>query len=120
MEEQPQPHGLEIEQVGEVVFARIIHSELFDEDEIQALARRLSDLLQGENCRRLVVSLAAVEGLGSAMMGKLIMIHKEAEAAGGRVALCGLAPALRRALEEARLAQFFHVYPDEQEAARSF
>jgi anti-anti-sigma regulatory factor len=48
------------------------------------------------------------------------MIHKEAEALGGRLALCGLAPQFQRALDEARLAQFFQIYPDEQAAARSF
>jgi anti-anti-sigma factor len=119
MQERPEQNGLEIEQAGEVVLARITHRELWDEEEIQAVGKQLSDLLQRDHCRRLVVSLSAVHELGSAMLGKLIMLHKEAEVAGGRLALCGLAPPLQRALEEARLAQFFNIYRDEQEAARS-
>jgi anti-anti-sigma factor len=94
---------------------RLAGRDFSDEDEVLALGRQLAGLLDG-GCRALVVSLAGAVGVGTALVGKLLMLHNRAAAAGGRLALCGVAPHLSRALEVAGLARLFAIYPTEQEA----
>jgi anti-anti-sigma factor len=114
-----QQRALDVEQVGEVVLARISRP-LGKDNEVLAVGEALFDLLDRDGCRKLVVSLAGAEGVGTAMLGKLILLHKKAEAAGGRLALCGIGPELYPVLAVARLTQLFSIYGDEQEAALSF
>jgi anti-sigma B factor antagonist len=111
---------LDIESTGEVTFARVLCRRLWDEKEATALGLQLSALLDHGGCRRLVVSLEQAEAVSSAALGRLIALHKRAEALGGRLALCHLNAHLREGLDVARLSDFFHIYGDEQEAALSF
>jgi anti-anti-sigma factor len=82
---------------------------LTDEQEVFALGRKLSELLEQPDCRELVVSLEGAEGVGSALVGKLIALHKKAEATGRRLVLCGIEPHLYGALKDARLTELFHI-----------
>jgi anti-anti-sigma factor len=107
---------LDLERAGEVALVRLAGRDLSGEEEVLTVGRQLSGLLE-EGCRQLVVSLAGAAGVGTALIGKLIMLHNQAEAAGGRLALCGLHPQLHQALEAAGLTRLFDIYANEQEAA---
>jgi anti-sigma B factor antagonist len=115
-----EPRVLDVESVGDVTLARVNCRRLWDEEEAQALGHQLTDLLDQGGCRWLIVSLARAEAVSSAALGRLIALHKRAEALGGRLALCNLNAHLREGLDVARLSHFFHIYRDEQEAALSF
>jgi anti-anti-sigma factor len=113
MPDTPERPGLEVAATGCVTLVRLTAPTLWDEEQIQALAGHLFDLVEREGCRRLVVSLAAVEGFSVALLGKLLMLHKKAEAAGGRLALCGIDRRSQQALEGTELARLFHIHADE-------
>jgi anti-sigma B factor antagonist len=114
-------HGwLDVERRGGVTLARILCRRLCYEEEVQELGKQLFALLEQGGGRRLVVSLAGAEDVGTALFGRLIALHKKAAALGGRLALCRLPPPLRQALEAAQLSRFFHIYGTEQEAVLSF
>jgi anti-anti-sigma factor len=82
---------------------------LSNEEEVLALGRKLSQLLDQGDCKELVVNLEGAEGVGSALVGRLVALHKKAEATGRRLVLCGIDSHLYGALKEARLAEFFHI-----------
>jgi anti-anti-sigma factor len=111
----PPRRGPDLARAGAAAVVRLAGRDLADEDEVLAVGRQLFGLLDA-GCRALVVSLAGAEGVGTALVGKLVMVHNRAEAAGGRLALCGVPPHLSRALEVAGLARLFAIYPTEQEA----
>ncbi len=82
---------------------------LFDEEEVLALGRKLSQLLEQADCRELVVSLEGAQGVGSPLVGRLIALHKKAEASGRRLVLCGVELHLYEMLEKAGLTELFHM-----------
>jgi anti-anti-sigma regulatory factor len=102
---------------GGVALVYLAGRDFSNADEVLAVGRELSALLD-RGCRELVVSLAGAVGVGTALIGKLLMLRNQAAAVGGRLALCRLAPQLHHDLEGAGLARLFHVYATEQEAIR--
>ncbi len=110
------PGFLEIDQVGEVTVVRVLRQDLFDAEEVDALGKRLLRVAQELGARRVVLNLAPVERMVSAMVGKIIALYKELRAAGGKMALCGVRPELAEELDAMRLTQLFKAYATEQEA----
>jgi anti-anti-sigma factor len=82
---------------------------LSTEEEVLALGRKLSQLLDQGDCKELVVNLEGAEGVGSALVGRLVALHKRAEATGRRLVLCGVEPNLYGMLEKAGLTELFHI-----------
>jgi anti-anti-sigma regulatory factor len=107
---------LDVARRGKVLVVRLPR-RLGEGQDVNSAWQRLLALLRRGGPPRLVLSLAVGEESGSALVGRLIMLHRQAEAAGGRLALCRLPPALRGALEQTRLMAFFHVYDTEDDAA---
>ena len=59
-----------------------------------------------EGSKRLLLDLAGVEYISSAGLRSLLVLAKTAKAAGGALALCGLAPAVR---ETMTISGFDHI-----------
>jgi anti-sigma B factor antagonist len=77
--------------------------------------------LVDEGCRnRIVLDLARVEMLDSRAAGCLVMLNRKCQAAGGRLALCGLRPEIGSNFERMHLLGVLEVYAGEQEAVDSF
>jgi anti-anti-sigma regulatory factor len=105
----PEQRALEWERFGPVTRVRLAGRLLSAEEEVLALGRELSGLLGEGGCRELEVSLDGAEGVGSALVGKLVALHKQAEAVCGRLVLCDIEPRLYGALEQAGLTRLFHI-----------
>jgi anti-anti-sigma factor len=110
---------LEIDTVGPVTVARLLSLELINEDEIEIAGKRLLRVVEELGCRLVVVDLARVERMHSAMIGKLLALYKKARAAGGRVALCRANPALLEELQALHLHRLLGMFATEQEAVAS-
>jgi anti-anti-sigma regulatory factor len=105
----PEDRALELERVGPVIRARLAGRHLSDEDEVLSVGRQLSEVLERGDCRELEVSLDGAEGVGSPLVGKLVALHKQAEATGSCLVLSGIEPHLHAALKEAGLTELFHI-----------
>jgi anti-anti-sigma factor len=112
-----EPDRLDVSRQGKALVIRLPR-QVAEEDDVQPLGQHLLALADAERPPYLVVSLADVEQAGTALVGRLVMLHKRVEAAGGRLALCRLPEALRGLLEQTRLMSFFHVYATEDEAVQ--
>ena len=53
-------------------------------------------------------------------MGKLVLLNRRAQAAGGRLALCQLSPMAAEVLDATHLTELFNTYGTELEAVQSF
>jgi anti-sigma B factor antagonist len=111
--------GLEVEQIGAVTVARIGRPTLVDEKTVNGIAGYLLDLVLTWDCRRLVLSLAAVKRLTSAMLGKIISLHIKLQKMDGRLHLCNITPSVADVIRTMHLHQLFYMYPTEEEAVRS-
>jgi len=111
---------LEAEQVGDVTLARVTPAAVIDDRVIQAIGEQLSGLLRQAHRPQVVLSFASVGQLSSAFLSKLITARQQAQAAGGRLALCALAPDLLVVFKVTGFDKLFNIYPGEQEALQSF
>jgi anti-sigma B factor antagonist len=119
MSSHSQRPWLEVEQVGPVTIARPTRSDLLDDQTITAMGRHLYSLVDDLGCRRLLLDLGYVRLLASAMLGKVIGLHKKLEKSGGRLAVCRVHPTFTEAFKVLHLDRLFGIYGGEQEALQS-
>jgi anti-anti-sigma factor len=112
--------ALEIERVGTVTVARFIRADFIDEDIINTTGNQLFHLVEELDCRQLLLNFARVKRVSSAMLGKVIWVHKKLQGVGGQLALCNLDPTLQEAFQSLQLNRLFRIYAEEQEALQSF
>jgi anti-sigma B factor antagonist len=113
-------HWLEREDFGEVTVARLKTPKRLDDDIAHGVFDPIYALVDSVGRRKVVLNLAPVEYLPSLAVGKLVMLNRKVQAAGGRLALCQLTPTVREVLDTTHLTPLFHVFPTEPEAVESF
>ena len=87
---------------------------------VEAIADQLFQLVDEKGCRQLVLNLANVEALESAMIGKILILNHKLLALGGRLKLCRVPPPITEILVAARLPKILGIYEDEGQALSSF
>ena len=120
MRPQPGQPLLGVKRVGGVAVVRFLRPAIRDVGLVEAVAGELSRVLAREVPPRLVLDFGGVTYLSSAMLGAVLTANHKARAAGGRLALCALAPEVAALFGVTRLDREFDIYPTEQEALRSF
>jgi anti-sigma B factor antagonist len=118
MDLQPPDCCLEVEPRGDVLVARFTRPVVLSGRAAEAAAERLASLLPELGRRRLLVDFGNVRSLTSLMLGKLVRLNREAEVAGGRLALFNLSPDVREIIEVTRLNLILSLYDDESGALR--
>ncbi len=112
-------HWLEREDVGDVTLVRLKLARLTDDD-AHSLFKQIYSLVDDMRRRNLVLDLRAVEYLPSMALGKLVMLNRKAQAAGGRLVLCELRPEVDEIMQVTRLSDLFAICQTEEEALESF
>jgi anti-sigma B factor antagonist len=113
-------HGLlEVEQVGGATVGRFTHRTILENTAIDAVAARLRELVRAEGRRSFVLNFARVESMTSAMLGTLVTLHRDLEAAGGRLVFCSVDAFLAHIFQICKIPEQITVYPDEAEAVRA-
>src|SRR5262245_21774342 len=117
-ETTPSPN-LEREDFGDVTVARVQIPMLWSDGTTDALFDGIYALVDAGRAR-LVLNLDRVTFLASAALGKLVMLLRKVQAAGGRLTLCKVHPTIEEILHKTHLADVMLLYPDEQAAVQSF
>jgi len=110
---------LESETQGEITVVRFTVRTLMDVNQIKKLFDMIFQLTDDSGRRKLVLDLRNVEYLSSFVLGKLMMLRKKVEGAGGRMVLCNVAPQIRM-IFQGPSKPLFDLYDNEQEALQSF
>jgi anti-sigma B factor antagonist len=119
MSETHGSHWLERQDLGNVTVVRLKALKILDDATVKDVFDPIYTLSSmGRN--HLVLNLAVVDYFTSMGLGKLIMLNRKAQAANGRLVLCGLTPTVNDILEATRVKSLFNVYTTEEEALRSF
>src|SRR4051794_6102128 len=111
--------GLEMETVGDVTVLWFTQRSLLGADLVDAIGARLLEAVRDFGCRRLVLNLGNVESMTTSMVGKLLALKRDVEAAGGRLALCELDPFLRQIFQVLNLTNAFALHDTEEAAVES-
>ena len=112
----PKHPWVELTELGDVTLVRFNQPRLIDDAQIKLIGDVLFAVADDPKRRKCVVNLAGIEVLSSAMVGKLIAMHKKLHATGGRLALCCVCPTLSRVFEIGGLKRVFTITEDQAEA----
>lgn len=111
---------LTVEHVGQVSIVRLKIASSLKEATVELISERLFDLAKRIDKPQLLLDFRGVDRLYSILLGKIIALHKNVQAMGGRLVLCNLRPAIYEAFQILRLTQYLHICQQEQEAMQSF
>src|SRR5262245_27270221 len=100
---------LERADVGDVTVARFTLPRLQADEAVRLAFDQPYSLVGDVGRRKLVLDLGRVEYLASAAIGKLVLLNKKAQTSSGRLALCGLAPAVLSVLDRMHLLPLFNI-----------
>jgi len=109
-----------VQTVGDVTVVDLGSSSLLEGPAIEALGKRLFELVDEQARRKVIVDFSQVRLLSSMMLGVLVRLQKRAEGIKGRIVLCGLRPDLMKVFKITQLHKLFDFYKDENEALNSF
>jgi anti-anti-sigma factor len=112
-------HWLQREDLGNVTVVRINVPRLDDDDTTRAVFETIYTLVDTVGRNKLVVNLANVKAMLSLGMGKLVMLNRKAQAAGGRLALCHLTPVVAESVNAVHLDRLLTLYDTEAEAVQA-
>ncbi len=106
---------LHVERADDVTIARL-DANMADIVYSKEAMQELSSLLEPRPPKRLLLNLADVEYLHSAVYGHLILLNQKAKAAGCELRLCGLQPVVAQSFGTLKLDRILDVLQDEQSA----
>lgn len=101
-----------------VAIARILVSDLNDNDFIETIGGQLYSLVEEHGRKNMIVHLGQVQSSLTYFLAKLLGLQKRIHVAKGKLALCSLQPYLLEALQVCGLVSNFAIYADEQDALR--
>jgi anti-sigma B factor antagonist len=114
------PQRLDVSEVGDVTVVRLRDQRITEDRKIDQWAQELYDLVEGDDRKKLLVSLCSVDFLSSAALGKLITLDKKATARGGVLKLSNICPHLSQLFSVTRLDRLFDIEKDEAHALAAF
>jgi anti-anti-sigma factor len=111
---------LDVSEVGDVTVIRFRDQRITEDRPVREIAEELLDLVQGNNCKKMLVSLSSVDFLSSSALGKLIMLDKKAKARGSVLKLSNICPRLLQVFSVSKLDRLFDIEKDESQALAAF
>lgn len=112
--------SLETADVDGVWIAKIILKKISDEVLIQKLGKELYALVDPDIPKNIVLDFSNVEYLSSAAIPKLLTLDKKVKAAGLKLRLCCLAPAIGEIFAMTRFNEVFEIKTTREDALKDF
>jgi anti-anti-sigma factor len=113
-------HYFTFQVLGGVVVARCLMGNLSEEENIDPVGQELLTLVDKYECRRIILDLSEVEYMTSAMVGKMIRVHRQMHRDNGKLVLCQLHPTVYEILHTSKLLTYFNTTNTVEEAVAMF
>lgn len=111
---------LVVQSVGDVTAVYFADSRILDETSIKAVSEELIKLADSSFKLKLMIDFTNVEYLSSAVLGKLVAIHKKVMEGKGTMKMCGIRPAILQVFKITKLDKLFDIHADQTAALNSF
>lgn len=111
--------AFEVETGEAVTLVRFTAETLIEHDFVKQVGDQLFALQEEHADKHFLLSFHQVFGLSSAMLGKLITLHRRTTRAEKHLAICDLEPVVLEMFQSSRLTDFFNIF-DEPQAALTF
>ena len=95
-------------------------ARIIDESQIQEISNELIEIVNASKQDRLLINFSTVGFMGSAMIGKLIMLSKKCKSQHLDMRLCGLNDNILEVFRLMKLDTVFEIYDEESIALKEF
>ena len=109
-------HWLDRQDDGDLTIVRFHLHRLTDDDDTREAFAMLQQLVEAMGRKKLIVNFSEVDYLASLAVAKIVMLNRRVEAAGGRLALCGMSERLRNVFKITHLDDLLKIVASEEEA----
>ena len=111
--------ALEVGKNGDVIVVRLGKYFVLDELAVTKISEELLGVADRPDCHCLLLDFSGVARLSSAMLGKLVILHRKMEPKGEKLKLCGLNSQLRPVFATTRLDRLFDITDNEAHALKA-
>lgn len=105
-----------VSESSNVTVVRFQDQKIIDPEAIQELGQELFDLVEKEDCKKIVLNFDNVEFLSSAALGKLITFEKLTKRNGASLILTNIAPEIFQVFAITNLDKLFQIKDNESDA----
>jgi len=116
----PEWRRLDVSEVGAVTMVHFRDQRISEDPRIEEMGQELYQLLEGENCTKLLLNFSSVDFLSSAALGKLITLDKKARTRVGTLKMSNISPELSQTFSVTRLDRLFDIARTEADALAAF
>jgi len=116
MSEQPAVRRFKVRKVEDVTVAFFLARRIVDEEDIEDTFGQLQRLADNSEAGKVVLNFRKVEFLSSAVLGRLVKLHKVLQSGGGRLILCRIAPTIFEVFKLTKLDKVLTIKADTGEA----
>ena len=103
-----------------VTIVQFTDAKVIDQRNINEIGAELTEMVEKGGALQVLINMANVRYLSSAVLGKLISLHKALITRKGVLKLCNIAPPIYEVFEITRLTKVFDIYKTEEEALNAF
>jgi anti-sigma B factor antagonist len=112
---------LTLTDAGEVLVVSFRQASILDQVVIDQIGKEFEQAgLEAASNRKLLVDFQAVEYMSSAMLGKIVQLHKRCKADKVKLKLCGIAKNPLEVFKITRLDKLFEIHKDAPTALPTF
>jgi len=116
----PEWRRLDVSEVGSVTMVHFRDQRISEDPRIEEMGQELFHLVEGKNCKKLLLNFASVDFLSSAALGKLITLDKKAKTRGRTLKMSNICPELFQTFSVTRLDRLFDIASTEADALAAF
>jgi anti-anti-sigma factor len=109
------PQPVEFEEVGDAIVVRFRSRKLLTDGEIDYIGRQLQKLVDQSGRKKVLLNLADVKAMSSAMIGQLLALAKKLKAGNGKLVLCSLQPTIAPVFQSLKLGKVLTLRDTEHE-----
>ena len=91
-------------------------SRILDQSNVQQLGEEFDSLITKFAMKKIVLNFENIHYMSSAVMGKLVSLHKQLEAGGGQMRLCCISPSIYEIFKIMRFHKLFAITDSEDKA----
>ena len=117
---EPTPSRLISHVQNEVTIVHFADAKVIDQRNINLIGSELTGMVEKNGVTKMLINMEDVQYLSSAVLGKLISLHKTLRMKKGLLKLCNIAPSIYEVFEITRLDKVFDIYDSEDEALTAF
>jgi anti-sigma B factor antagonist len=112
---------LDLKDAGEVLVVSFKQASILDQAVIDQIGQELNQAgLEASGNRKMLVDFQAVEYMSSAMLGKIVQLHKKCKADKIKLKFCGIAANPLEVFKITRLDRLFEIHKDAPTALPTF